>query len=641
GQRGLYRSSDGTTFTNITPSTFPSSYNRLKIGISPSHEEQVYFLGNTPGAGQPDTNYVGTIEWNSLWRYTYVSGDGSGTGGVWSDRSINLPTTGGPFDKFQSQGSYDLVVAVKPDDTSTVFIGGTNLYRSTSAFADDNHTTYIGGYVQGATLPVVNSYTNHHPDQHFIHFLPGSPNKMISTNDGGMFRTDDNMAAAVSWTPLNNGYLTSMFYTCAIDHATTNDVIIGGAQDNGSWYTNTASATTPWVSPRGGDGSYCAIADNGSAYYFSIQQGKIMRAKLNAAGAVDSFARIDPIGGRRYQFINPFIIDPNDNNIMYLAAGSVMWRNSNLAGIPYAGNWDSIRTNWAPFPDSLPLSLSITALAVSKTPANRLYFGTSAKRIYRVDNANSGFPAKRDITSTNVALPFPNGNVSCIAVDPSNADHILLVYSNYNVYSLYYSPDGGTSWQKAGGNLEANALGGGDGPSCRWASIIPVTEGTVYLVGTSVGLFATTELRDTSTVWVQQGANTIGNTVVDMIDYRSTDGLVVVATHSKGIFATHITQVGDVNRVVDIPTTKALTVTAAPNPFYSNTTIQFSLEEPDYITATVTDLSGRIVCTLADGELQSGSHSLPLGRGNLPGGLYFCTVSSRKGSKGTARLLLQ
>ncbi len=247
GSAGLYRSADGITFTNITPSNFPAKYNRVKIGISPSNPEQVYFLGNTPGYGMPDTNYLGSVEWNSLWRYTYLSGDGSGTGSSWQDRSANLPSTGGLFDKFSCQGSYDLVVKVKPNDTNVVFIGGTNLYRSNSAFADNAHTAYIGGYQQGATLPVVNDYTDHHPDQHELAFFPSDPNNMISTNDGGIFYTNDNTVPSCLWTPLNNGYITTMFYTCAIDHATNDNIVIGGAQDNGSWFTNSTNLYSPWV----------------------------------------------------------------------------------------------------------------------------------------------------------------------------------------------------------------------------------------------------------------------------------------------------------------------------------------------------------------------------------------------------------
>lgn len=624
--KGIFRSTDGLTFTNITPAGFPSSYNRIRIGISPANENQVYFLGNTPGFGYPDTTFTGDIDWNSLWRYTYISGNGSGAGGSWQDRSQNLPHTGGQFDKFQSQGSYDLVVKGNPNDTNTLFIGGTNLYRSTSAFADDTHTTFIGGYVPGATLPVVNSYPDHHPDQHELAFMPSNPNIMISANDGGLFKTGDNTATNVTWTPLNNGYLTSMFYTCAIDHAGTNDIIIGGAQDNGSWFTNSASATTPWVTPRGGDGSYCAIADSGLAYYFSIQNGKIMRAKLNASGGVDSFARIDPIGGSGYLFINPFVLDPNNSNIMYMAGGRVLWRNDNLSGIPYAGNWDSISTNWVRFPDTAATAgAKITAIAVSKTPANRVYYGTSTRRMFRIDNANVGTPKATEITQFFGNDQFPPGaNISSIAVDPNNGDNVMVSFSNYNVYSIFYSNDGGASWKRVAGNLEEHTDGTGSGPSIRWVRILPLATGTVYLAGTSVGLFAAKELDSTATIWTQQGTGTIGNAVVDMIDSRSTDGLVTIATHSRGIFSAKIQVPNDVS--VHTPMAAGFQYKAYPNPFRGTASLQFKLSSKEYVSLQVYDEVGRPVRTLVNGEVAAGDHLYSLQGDRLPAGIYFCTL---------------
>ena len=78
-----------------------------------------------------------------------------------------------------------------------------------------------------------------------IEICRSNPNVMYSFNDGGIFRTNDCTAGTVSWTSLNNGYLTSMFYTVAIDHATSgNDIVVGGAQDNGSWFTNNTNAFT-------------------------------------------------------------------------------------------------------------------------------------------------------------------------------------------------------------------------------------------------------------------------------------------------------------------------------------------------------------------------------------------------------------
>jgi hypothetical protein len=41
--RGIWRSTDGLTYTNITPSNFPTSYDRLKICYDPSQRKRVIF----------------------------------------------------------------------------------------------------------------------------------------------------------------------------------------------------------------------------------------------------------------------------------------------------------------------------------------------------------------------------------------------------------------------------------------------------------------------------------------------------------------------------------------------------------------------------------------------------------------------
>ena len=238
-----------------------------------------------------------------------------------------------------------------------------------------------------------------------------------------------------------------------------------------------------------------------------------------------------------------------------------------------------------------------------------------------------GTPTAVNITSGTAGSLFPSGgNVSCIAVDPTNADNIMVVFSNYGVYSLYFSSNGGTSWAKVGGNLEATAGGSGNGPSCRWASILPVSGGYVYLVGTSVGLFATTQLSGLTTVWTQQGANTIGAAVVDMMDYRATDGLVVVATHSSGMFSTHITQVTDVNAVKNVSLAATMNLTNFPNPFINETNIQFDLSAPGNVSLVIYDNLGRPVRMLADGALATGQHKYSFNSEGLPAGIYNCVL---------------
>lgn len=517
--RGIWRSTNGTTWVSISPAALPLSYSRIVLGIARSNENVVFALADTPFSGSLETG---------LYMYTYISGDGSGAGGSWSNRTANLPAYGAPVGDYDSQGSYDMMVVVKPDNENVVFIGGTNLYRSTDGFSSTANTTWIGGYSPANN---VSRYPSHHPDQHGVVFDATTPTTMYSYNDGGVQRTTDNLAGVVSWTSLNNGYITSQFYTIALDHGTPGDnVVTGGLQDNGTWFTNNTNPATSWVSTRGGDGAFCAIADGRTSYYQSSQSGNTYRYLLTASGAQTGFTRVDPTGGSGYAFINPFVLDPNNTDIMYMSVGSTVWRNSDLTAIPLLSN-STTAVNWSALSNTSAGGGSVSALGVSKVTANRLYYGRSNGLVHRVDGANVGNPATTNITG----VGFPGGAYpACVAVDPTNADRVIVVFSNYNVQSLFYSENGGTSWTAISGNLEEVPNGSSGGPSCRWASFLP---GAGVFVGTSTGLYSTAVLNGTSTVWALEGSSNIGNVVVDAVDTRQSDGTIVIGTHGNGVYS--------------------------------------------------------------------------------------------------------
>lgn len=548
-RKGIWRSTNGgTNWTNITPANFPANYERIVLDISPNNENEVYFLAVTPGSGFK-TVYIESENWSSLWKYKYVSGDGTGAGGEWADLSLNLPNTGTQFDRFAHQGGYDLMVKVQPG-TGHVFVGGTNLWRSTSAFTTPDSSTKIGGYGIGTTLPFFKLYPNHHPDQHDVLFHPTQPNVMYSASDGGLHVTTNCLAPSVEWLSLNRGYQTSQFYTAIIERATKGDnTIIGGLQDNGNFFTNSPDASKTWVQTVNGDGAYGVIPDGKPYYILSIQQGRVVKCSIDPTGEVTGFQRFDPIGRVKgdYQFINPLAADPADQNILYLPAGNQFYRQSNLAAIPLNNEWDSISTGWTKFPDTLvAASGRFTAIGVSKNNSpHRVYLGTSRNRIYRIDNAHTGAANWTEIKSPladatgTTAQPY----VSCIAVDPDNADDVLLLFSNYNIYSLWRSTDGGATWKKIAGNLEQVLAGTGNGPSLRWVNILPKADGSrLYFCGTSVGLYSATELKEHATgqpgtVWTPEGAASIGSVPVPHIESRPTDGWVVAATHGHGMFS--------------------------------------------------------------------------------------------------------
>jgi photosystem II stability/assembly factor-like uncharacterized protein len=649
-QRGIWRSTDGTlnSFKKISPPDFGAGANRIVLGIAPSNPNVVYVLAETPGYGFLGRNFRGDSSWQSLWKYTYVSGDGTGDGGRWENRSANLPAFGGGSGDFFSQGGYDLHVHVKPDDENVLFIGGTNLYRSDDAFASTARTYWIGGYKNFNRDTVVISdygYANHHPDQHALAFSPTDPRVVYTGSDGGVHRTLDATASVPVWESLDNGYQTSQFYTIAIDHATAGDyTMMGGLQDNGTWMSSSPDATHPWTLRGTSDGAYCAIADGRSVYYVSNQFGYIFRVTVGADGSMLSSTRVDPEGGKGYLFTNPYLLDPANQEMMFLIGGNYLWRNSNLAGIPPSPN-RSTSVNWARLDNSrIDDTTLITALAISSaSPLHRVYYGTHNGHVFRLDGADQGDPSKIEITGAG----FPkNGYVTCVAVDPLDGDRAVVVFSNYNVQSLFLTTDAGETWSAIGGNLEPSASGSGNGPSCRWFTFLHRGGNTIYLVATSTGLYSTQKLNGSATSWALEGAEAIGTTIVDMIDARQSDGFVAVATHGSGVFTTTIQTVG-VREPSVAARPSGLLGDPVPNPLRSRSAITVTIP-PTMALAPVRlnlyDEEGRLMTTLVEGALEPGEHRVELDRADLrlaglAGGNYFCRLETPLGVE-TRRLVI-
>lgn len=645
GNGGLWRSADGENWTEMTPQGWPSVFNRTVIGIAPSNQDIVYFIGHTPGTGATG---------HSLWRYD--ASDGS-----WVNRTSNLPDAE-QFDvrdnfpddlgEFNSQNGYDLIISVKPDNPEIVFIGGTNLYRSTDGFATAENTAWIAGY-----HPTQFIYPNHHPDLHAVAYNPTNPNQMLTGSDGGVHLTLNNMASQststpVSWTPLNSGYRTTQFYSVAVDEsAAGNDIIVGGMQDNGTVFTNEETGTMPWVGDIfGGDGAFADIADGQEYFYVSAQNAQIYRLRISSEGDVLQATRVDPTESEfgAGLFVTPFHLDPNDQAVMYLGGGTALYRNDNLLAIP-AGNSDETNTNWTRLENTAGEGLVVTAVTpTAMTPSStRVYYATNdaaanQSSILRIDDAQTGQPTPVDVTLRTGTNPMPQGGyVSSIAAHPDDPHRVMVTFSNYEVRSLYYSDDAGATWSYVSGNLEENVDGSGGGPSTRWAQMLPVSGGTMYFVGTSTGLYSTTELAGMATEWIQEGAGSIGNVVVDMIDIRTADNLVVAATHGNGIYSAE----ANVSLAVGEPLHpgEAYSLTHAfPNPFESETQLVLRVAHEQEIEIAAYDMLGQRVERIFDGTVAANeAQTFELNAGGLSNGVYTIQVVGERFATSRQAVLLR
>ncbi|NND95523.1 MAG: T9SS type A sorting domain-containing protein [Flavobacteriales bacterium] len=612
----IYRSEDGMTFTEIRPDEYPERFSRTVIGVNPTDQDEVYFLAANVDSlsGFQGEFFNGGVQYSSLWRYNYLSGDGSGAGGQWTELTENLPADTGIFDDFYPQSGYDLSIGVSPDDPQTVLIGGTNLYRSTDGFTTTVNNRFIGGYAEHSSFPDFEIYENHHPDIHGMQFVPGSDGVVYNYNDGGIYLTNDIWADTVEWTSLNQGYLTTQVYGLGVEIDEPSAQLVAGMQDNGNHYVNDYSSTAPWTLPLNGDGTYTYFARENDFVTLSIQNGRVFKCLLSESGELSGFERIDPgLEPDGHDFIHPYAHSPNDDGTLFFPYENRLYVHRGIDTVIVGADYEADLEGWELFADSVPENLRITSISPAEDGTERIYLGTNEERIYRIDDATDNGSAFVDVTLTSM----PNAHIDCIAVDPLDSDKAMVVFTNYSVYSLYYTEDAGDNWVKVAGNLEQNSSGSGNGPSCRWATIHRWhPDSVVYFVGTSVGLFSTSSLNGIDTEWFQESPEGIGNTVVSYVVSREVDRKVFAGTHGGGVFQAEVES-------LSLPSTISehnnLDIGIYPNPTNENLTVDLSSLNSGVYQLSIIDPNGSVVLVSSS----RGGQKMLFNLDFMPSGIYF------------------
>ncbi|MBL7748209.1 MAG: hypothetical protein JNM19_12310 [Chitinophagaceae bacterium] len=498
-------------------------YGRVVLAIAPSSENLLYALYSTTGSPACPG---GTTE-AELFRWDDV-------GGTWTNLSATLPDEVGCLagnDPFAVQGGYDLVVAVKPDDPNTIFVGGTNAYRSTDAGLT---WTRIGGYASPASYAL---YSSSHPDIHSFTFQPGSPSILLCGNDGGIQRTTDILAGTVSWTQINVGYRTYQYYYVDIDPRVSNGKVLGGAQDNGST-RNIGGTGTDFEMVWGGDGVSVGLNDPaltaGTQYeYVGSQSGFINRR--TSATALGFSTGITPTGETNSGlFVTLFKLDPDNSQTLYYANDNALYRTTSASSVTSI-TW----TSMTGIATAVGAANDISAIAVTRgtysAATSSLFFGTSNGRVFRLDDPTGVAAATAPVDITGA---FPVGNISSIAVNPRNDDTILVTLSNYgitgNVWWTGNANSATPTWTNVEGSLTL--------PSYRSSAIhaVPNSTEVQYYVGTSVGLYRSGTGFPTTPGWTQEGAADIGNAVVTSLALRPSDANLLVGTHGYGMWKTSL-----------------------------------------------------------------------------------------------------
>lgn len=489
---GIYRSTDnGATWTKIY--TASAEY-RIELACAPTNTNKVYAMVSN-NAGSPTLKKVMVTSNATAVTPTWTSV----TQPSWCDQGS------ASTDMTRGQAWYDLIAIVDPADENIVYLGGVDLMKTTNG---GTNWTQISQWSSGC-----GAVASVHADNHSIVFKPGSSTELLAGNDGGIYRTTN---SGTNFTSRNASYNVTQFYAAAI-HPTSTNYFLAGAQDNGT-QKYTAAGVNSTTMATGGDGAFPHIDQSNGNLQFAAYTNNTIHVSTDGG---TSFGTIDLGGG---SFINPTDFDDR-------------------AKILYGGNGTGTYKRWnnPAGPNGPYASVSVTAFGSGKVThvtaspltANRVYFGLDNGRLVRVDNAHTGSSATGVIMFTN---PSTSTSVSSVAIDPSNEDHMLVTYSNYGITSIYESFNA-TSASPSFSSLDNNGVNLPDMP-IRWAMFDPRNSDWA-LIATELGVWSTTDLNGTATDW--QPTNTgFANVRVDMLQYRPTDGLLLAATHGRGIFTASI-----------------------------------------------------------------------------------------------------
>ncbi len=487
-------------------------------------------------------------------RYIISSNDG---GASWNQ--INIPN-----EDWSTLAWHAFVLKVDPSNPNIVYTGGLDLYKSTTAGNSWSHISdwslmYYGGgddYV--------------HADQHNIQFQPGSNSTAIFSSDGGVFLTTTANLNQPIFMERNQGYNTLQFYSGCIKPTSFSQQFIGGLQDNGTLlHTNQPFNINDMID--GGDGAYCFWDENQANIY-------ITSVYYNSYTSWSNGFQASSFGGNSGTFISPADYDYNEN-ILYSNAVGFFGSNANkllrARNIPVNVTTQLITLNTG---IDVPFS-HIKYSPYSPTGTSTLFVGSQSGHLYKITNAESN-PQTTEIGSPD----FPTANISCVAIG-NNENNLLVTFSNYGVSSVWLTKNGGETWIQKEANLPDMPV--------RWAIFHPDNNGQA-LLATEIGVWETNTLNEETTEW-EPAVNDMANVRVDMLKLRSSDNVVLAATHGRGLF----TATYEYNPFVDIAknTIDENTFKIYPNPATDKITITSGLKINGEVTISIASIDGNIIYT--------------------------------------------
>lgn len=514
--------------------------------------------------------------------------------------AMTLPVdadTGIPANDFtRGQAFYDLLIDVDPNNDEVLYAGGIDLFKSTNG---GTSWTQISKWSNNNNLATLN-VSLIHADQHGMAFAHNTDsNLLLFGNDGGVYYSTD---AGNTIFPANSGLNITQFYTVAVAPTTgwTGDNFIAGAQDNGTQQILNASlGPDSSTQVQGGDGAYVFIDQQttGSDRYRITNY--VYNQSINFFNyATNSSRSINSESTSNGAFICPMALDSSLDILYADYSTGTTYQIRRYSNLKSGTVQKTLLTNT--LLNNIPTALTVSRYTTSSTT---LFVGTRTGRLLKVTNANTS-PVWSEITGYNFV-----GSISDIELG-SNENELFVTMHNYNVVSIWYSNDGGNTWQNKEGNLPDLPV------KCILKNPLSTTE---VIIGTELGVWFTNNFTSSSPTW-NQSYNGMSNVKVTDLDLRN-DNKVYASTYGRGVFSGTFTSELLLNSISFDNNSK---LTIYPNPNNGNFTVNFTSQSSNAIEISVHDIRGREVYRKSFNNSSLFNQTIQLA--NVETGIYLVTV---------------